>query len=97
MGICCCWVILFQFAFIYHPLISVWVYGFCWLTFIIILVTFAITNLVKYYNAKKRKRLEAQRLDTVVEMQNLAPNNMEERDRVGRVGNINNVENLDGV
>jgi hypothetical protein len=91
------WFILFQYAFINHPLISVWVYGFCWLTFIIITVTILISNLVKHRNAKMRKKREAQRLETVLEMQNLASNNLEGEDRVGGIDNNIIVENLDGV
>jgi hypothetical protein len=96
-GLVIAWFSLFQFPFIYHPVISVWVYGFCWLTFVIITAAIIVTNLINHYNEKRRRKREAQKVETVVEMQNLVTNIMGDRERINTVNNYHLVEVLDGV
>lgn len=78
---------LFQFAFIYHPSISVWVYGFCWLTFVLITITIIIINLIKHRREKNKRKREAQKIELIIEMQNKGPYILEDRDRLNAVNN----------
>jgi hypothetical protein len=81
------WFALFQFAFINHPVISVWVYGFCWLVFVLITASIIIANLIKHKREKNRRKREAEKVEAVIEMQNVEPLNEEERERSNALNN----------
>ena len=84
------WFALFQFAFIYHPLTSVWIYGFVWLTFVLISAAIITGNLIRNYQKKLRKKREIEmNLNVNENNHEVALTNSEEREK--NIASINYV------
>jgi type VI protein secretion system component VasK len=53
------WFCAFEYSYINHQRIAFWVYIGCWLAFIGVFISFAIINLAKAHQKKKKKQAKA--------------------------------------